>query len=152
MTPSLGHLYYMDECRTLALRSPDPSTKVGAVVVDASGIDIVGRGWNSFPPSSAVSPAVYSLKQEKYDRIIHSEMRALLQAGRQARGGTLYTTLVPCKECAKHIAEAGIQRVYYPTECLASDWAQRESANIEVTHYIFDECGVGVEILYGTQR
>ena len=53
--------------------------------------------------------------------LIHAERDALMQAGDQARGGTLITTLEPCvripeiipifKPCAELIKEMGIQKV-----------------------------------------
>lgn len=44
---------------------------------------------------------------------VHSEMNALIFAGKEARGGTLYTTIVPCNTCAKMIINAGVRRVVY---------------------------------------
>lgn len=145
----LRHSHYMKCAEGARISSLDPSTQVGCVIVCYDGFDIVGTGYNSFPSRSQVSLAVYSLKQEKYDRIIHAEMRALLRAGKLSYDGTLYSTLAPCKDCAKHIAEAGIRRVVYPRESLKSSWAQRFPKDLEVAHDIFDECGVEVVPLDG---
>ena len=43
-------------------------------------------------------------------------MNALLQAGKGAEGGTLYSTILPCNTCAKMIINAGIKRVVYLEE------------------------------------
>lgn len=75
-----------------------PNPVVGAVVVSAQGV-IVGQGYHERAGEA------------------HAEVRALDQAGRQARGGTLYCTLEPCIHtgrtgpCGHRIAEAGISRV-----------------------------------------
>lgn len=52
----------------------------------------------------------------EYGRPVHAEMEALLACGRvgaSARGGTLYCTTFPCHNCAKHLIDAGIDRVVY---------------------------------------
>lgn len=47
---------------------------------------------------------------------IHAEMNAVLWAARQGQKiewGTLYCTLEPCLNCAKHIVAAGIVKIVY---------------------------------------
>ena len=52
-----------------------------------------------------------------YDGIHHAEILALEQAGKSARGATVYTSLEPCSHkgrtppCAKALIEAGVSRV-----------------------------------------
>src|SRR6186713_1131203 len=74
-----------------------PNPAVGAVVVK-DGI-ILGRGWTK--PGGRP----------------HAETEALKQAGRAARGATLYATLEPCSHqgktppCTDAIVRVGIARV-----------------------------------------
>lgn len=52
----------------------------------------------------------------EYSRSIHAEMEAILSAARSGRsvvGATLYTTVYPCHNCARHIVAAGITQVVY---------------------------------------
>jgi deoxycytidylate deaminase len=130
-------------CRTLACNSPDPSTKVGAILYDRWGVS-AGHGWNSFPAGSIVGPEYYQDRQLKYDRIIHAEMRCLFRAKDWAQGGALYTSMVPCKECAKHIAEAGVARVYYPASCLLSDFVRRQAESVNTALMVLAESSVKV--------
>lgn len=47
---------------------------------------------------------------------VHAEQNAIafsLKAGTNISGSTLYTTLLPCMECAKLIVASGIKRVVY---------------------------------------
>ena len=47
---------------------------------------------------------------------IHAEMNAILdmaKRGLSAKGCTLYTTVCPCKNCAKLVIAAGIKRIVY---------------------------------------
>ncbi|MEI6560045.1 MAG: anti-phage dCTP deaminase [Rhodospirillaceae bacterium] len=53
----------------------------------------------------------------EYSRSIHAEMEAILSVARNGRhslvGATLYTTVYPCHNCARHIVAAGIADVFY---------------------------------------
>ena len=52
----------------------------------------------------------------EFGRVVHAEMEALLscaRAGITTTGATLYCTTFPCHNCAKHIIDAGIERVVY---------------------------------------
>lgn len=45
---------------------------------------------------------------------VHAEQNALLQAGRDKEGGTLYVNCTPCKTCSKMIINSRIKRVVIP--------------------------------------
>lgn len=52
----------------------------------------------------------------EFGRVVHAEMEALLSCSREGIatvGATLYCTTFPCHNCAKHIIDAGINRVVY---------------------------------------
>ena len=72
---------------------------IGAVIVSAG--KIIGRGHNR--------------RVQKGSAVLHGEMDALENAGRQAaavyRGATLYTTLSPCAMCSGAILLYGIPTV-----------------------------------------
>jgi diaminohydroxyphosphoribosylaminopyrimidine deaminase / 5-amino-6-(5-phosphoribosylamino)uracil reductase len=108
--------------RGLGRTSPNPP--VGAVVV--AGGAIVGRGYHH----RAGLP--------------HGEIEALRDAGRRARGATLYVTLEPCAHqgrtppCTDAIIAAGVRRVVYgsrdPNPAVPGNGATRlRHARIEVT-------------------
>lgn len=84
--------------RGKGLVSPNPL--VGCVVVKDG--EIVGRGFH------------------RYDELKHAEAWALEEAGKQARGATVYVNLEPCAHqgegkrtppCARALIEAGVRRV-----------------------------------------
>lgn len=120
--------------------SKDPSTKVGAILVDNFGRMI--PGWNGFPRGLSDDAAVYADRDKKLQRVIHAEMNAILNAG-SARGMTLYTSaLSPCSRCAAHVIQAGINRVVYEItpEGIPERWA-KDMADALV---MFKEAGVSV--------
>jgi dCMP deaminase len=62
--------------------------------------------------------ALYADREEKYSRIIHCEMNALLYANRKMlpEGCTLYTyPFISCDRCVVHMIQAGIRRFVAPT-------------------------------------
>jgi dCMP deaminase len=130
---------------TVALASPDPSSKMGCIILHGVGKHEVGRGYNSFPEQCVCDKSYYDNRPLKYDRVIHAEMRAIISAGRLACiGGSLYTGCPPCKECAKHLAEARIARVYFWRSRLQHSFVQRFPDNIATAMTIFAENDVKV--------
>jgi len=50
------------------------------------------------------------------DKVLHAETQAIAKVARSTQsteGATLYSTLSPCIECAKLIAQVGISRLIY---------------------------------------
>ncbi len=119
-----------------AERSRDPSTKVGAVIVRPDK-SVVSVGYNGFPRSMKDDPAWWADRPQKYDRVIHAEMNAILQAKESVMGCTLYITHPPCKDCAKHVAAAGIVRIV----CYTSDDI-RTRFNIDRSIELLTDCGI----------
>lgn len=111
--PNWSH-YFMEIAKTVAMRSKDPNTQVGAVVVNDDR-HIIGTGYNGFPPKLDDTPERWK-KPLKYDLVIHAEMNAIAHATASVRGAKIYVTLHPCVECAKLICSAGISTVFYLDE------------------------------------
>lgn len=97
--------------------SKDPSTQVGAVIVQGRN-KVIGIGYNGFARGMKDDPEMYANREVKYSRVIHAEINALLNAAQSVDGCTLYTTIPCCDRCAVHMIHAGIKRFvwYAPTE------------------------------------
>lgn len=110
--------YFMGVAFLSGMRSKDPSTQVGACLVDADR-RIVGIGYNGFPRgcSDDVLPWARSAPDDlhkKYPYVVHAEVNAILnKCSASVRGATLYVALFPCNECAKVILQSGIGEVVY---------------------------------------
>lgn len=103
---------YLGLCEYIAKWSKDPSTKVGAVIVDPQDNSIVSLGYNGFPRQVLDTPDRLENRETKYRMIVHAERNAMLFARRDLRGMTLYTMpFMPCARCAGMIIQAGISRI-----------------------------------------
>lgn len=94
--------------------SKDPSTKTGAVLTAADN-RIISLGYNGFPKGVEDDPDDYSDRATKYERIIHSEVNAIVAARTNLEGCTLYCfPLMPCARCATLIIQTGVAKVVFP--------------------------------------
>jgi dCMP deaminase len=124
--------------------SKDPSTKVGAVVADEQH-RVLGVGYNGFPRGVHDHAERYEDRQTKYKMVVHAEVNALLQVGLLPYGSSLYSTLLPCNECAKIIIQSGVRRVVtwgkVPEHMMQSEsWVMAHAAAVQM----FDEASVEV--------
>ena len=104
---------YMKICRAAAERSKDDSTQVGACIVKDKRVLAVG--YNGFPSGIKEDEERWT-RPLKYTYVVHAEANCLMSAARYGvpvDGATLYSTLQPCANCAKHIVQAGIKEVVY---------------------------------------
>lgn len=125
--------------REVSTWSKDPSTQTGAVIVRPNKT-VASMGFNGFPQSMPDAEELYENREEKYSRIVHCEMNALLFAKELVAGYTLYTwPFASCDRCAVHMLQAGIVRFVYPE--LPAD-KERWRASLERTLMYFRECRV----------
>lgn len=100
-----------------ARRSKDPSTQVGACIVNDKN-KIVGAGYNGLPIGCHDDEFPWDKKGEfldtKYPFVCHAELNAILNnIGMDLKGCKIYTALFPCNECTKAIIQSGITEVVY---------------------------------------
>lgn len=136
--------YFMDMAELVAEKSKDPSTKVGAVIVDERNI-VSGMGYNGFPRGVNDDPERYEHRPTKYKMVVHAELNAILNSTRQLVGHTLYVTHPPCHECAKAIIQSGIKRVI--TQMPSSEFLKRMEESYMFTELILKEAEVELEFL-----
>lgn len=101
---------FMDLAAHVSLWSKDPSTKVGAVIVNSDKL-VLSLGYNGFPRGVLDLEERYKDRPTKYLFVAHAERNALDNSYGDMRGATLYTTLCPCNECTKSIIQKGIKKV-----------------------------------------
>ncbi|PPE06274.1 deoxycytidylate deaminase [Mesoplasma corruscae] len=110
--------FFVSVAKVCAMRSKDPSTQVGAVIVNPLK-QIIATGYNGFPRGIDDNEFPWTKSQEvewkntKYPFVVHAELNAIVNARADLSDCSLYITLFPCNECAKIIIQAGIKEVFY---------------------------------------
>ncbi len=104
--------YFINITEEVARKSKDPSSQLGCVIVDSKHRP-VSFGYNGLIQGADESKMTLSERPMKYYFVIHSEMNALLFAGRDVSGCTVYNTVATCENCLKYCLQAGIRRFVY---------------------------------------
>lgn len=121
--------YFMGVAILASKRSKDPSTQVGACIVNQDNI-ILSTGYNGFPLgcSDDAFPWAREGDETKYPYVVHAELNAILNSnGKSLQGATIYVALFPCNECAKAIIQSGIKEVVYLSDKYAETDATKAS-------------------------
>jgi dCMP deaminase len=141
---------YLELAYLVASWSRDPSTQTGAVIVGPKN-EVISLGYNGFPQGMPDEDELYTNRDEKYSRIVHCEVNALLFAkGTLPDGVTLYTVpFMSCDRCVVQMLQAGIRRFVAPiaTPDKLERWAEAFSKTRKYIH----ECG-GELIEYAVSR
>jgi dCMP deaminase len=117
-------------CRLLAdCRADCRRSRHAALIFDEATKDIISLGYNGLASKAGScldgdcprglltkaelpSCAPYSEGRGRCDAI-HAEANAIMRAGRETRGRTIYVTGEPCHGCAVLISGAGIERIVH---------------------------------------
>mgnify|MGYP003467322742 FL=1 len=123
--------YFMGVALLSARRSKDPSTQVGACIVNHQN-KIVGAGYNGLPIGCNDDDFPWDKQgtflETKYPFVCHAELNAILNnIGMDLKGCKIYTALFPCNECTKAIIQAGITEVIYLSDKYAGTDAAKAS-------------------------
>ena len=127
---------FLDLAKLVSGWSKDPSTQVGAVIVNQDR-RVESLGYNGFPVGVSDDFRL-DIRKTKYKMVVHAESNALLFASSSLECCTIYTyPFMPCPTCAGMIIQAGINRVVsYKTNIVR--WAQ----DFETSRGMFEESGV----------
>ena len=109
--------YFMGVAILAGMRSKDPSTQVGACIVDDDN-KILSQGYNGLPRGCSDDEFPWESEgntlETKYPYVVHAELNAILNSrGTSLVGSKIYVALFPCNECAKAIIQSGIKEVVY---------------------------------------
>ncbi len=104
--------YFLQIAEAVALKSKDPSSKMGCVIVDQNK-RVVSLGYNGMVQGSDESKMTLKERPMKYHFAIHSEMNAIIFAHQDLTGCTLYNRVATCDNCLKYCLQAGIKRFVY---------------------------------------
>lgn len=126
--------YFISIAKSVANKSKDPTTKVGAIIVDKSN-RIVSTGFNGMIVGFPETTEIWHNREEKLKYVCHAEFNAVLYAKQDLADCAVYVTLAPCLDCTKMLAAAGIKTIYY---IKARDFGSNQKAINE----IIEHCGI----------
>ena len=141
--------YFMAVAQLSAQRSKDPSTQVGACIVNARK-RIIGIGYNGFPMGVSDDDISWSREGDfldtKYPYVCHAEMNAISNSSNkpELEGASMYVSLFPCNECAKLIIQVGIKEVVFLSD------KYHDEPNMVASRKMFDMAGVAYRQLEPT--
>lgn len=132
--------YFMGIALLSAQRSKDPSTQVGACIVNKDK-KIIGIGYNGFPIGCSDDELPWEREgqyvETKYAYVCHAELNAILNSmGKDLKDCAIYVGLFPCNECAKAIIQSGIKEVVY----LEDKYADTDL--VKASKIMFNQAGV----------
>lgn len=131
--------YFMGIALLSAERSKDPSTQVGACIVNDQN-KILSVGYNGAPVGFNDDDINWAREGDfldtKYPFVCHAELNAILNFRGSLEESKIYVALFPCNECAKAIIQAGIKEVVYACDKYA------DTDPIKASKRMFDACGV----------
>lgn len=131
--------YFMSLSHLSGKRSKDPSTQVGACIVNQNK-RIVGIGYNGMP--YGCNDDEYPWEREgdfmntKYAYVVHAELNAILNSTAPLKNCSIYVSLFPCNECAKAIIQSGITEVVYESDKYA------DTDSVKASKKMFESAGV----------
>ncbi|CAL7960851.1 Uncharacterized deaminase in luxG 3'region [Alphaproteobacteria bacterium] len=129
-----------------AMKSKDPSTKIGAIIVGPNR-EIRSTGYNGLPRKINDLAERYSNKEYKYLAGNHAEENAILHCARigvSTLGCSIYTPWIPCAQCAKAIIQVGITSVTYHAEFPGNERENYNnwSTSISISLELLKEAGI----------
>lgn len=136
-------IFYLQMCVFVSGKSKDPSTKVGAVIVRPDRT-VASIGFNGFPRGVKDLAERLNNREQKYPRIVHAEMNAILSAREPLLGYSLYVSPIsPCATCAGAIIQSGIKKVF---AVMSPSALENWTASAAISNEMFDEAGVFIHV------
>jgi dCMP deaminase len=131
--------YFLTMAEHVSVRSPDPNTKHGCVLVDADK-RVISTGYNG-PVRHLPNDMVPTTRPEKYYWYIHAEDNAVAFARCDLRGATAYVTGMPCSACFRRLLQVGVKRIVHAGRASACIVPQEEAACMAMAQVL------GVEVI-----
>jgi len=103
----------MEIALTVAKRSHDTQTQVGAVLVNSETGAILATGFNGFV-RGAKDKGLPTVRPDKYKYIVHAEENLIancVRHGVSTNDCILYCTLSPCVKCMRLLFQSGITSI-----------------------------------------
>ncbi len=134
-------------------QSEHASNKVAAALAgtDAGGREFVVARTNFWPPAIREKIGA-DARIGSSSGTIHAETACLMEAP-LSQGAALFVTDVPCPNCIKNMAEAGVRALYIDHKGFAKDFALRRGGHFNsMALRICEKAGIGITRVYRKER
>ena len=145
--------YFITMAYLVSMKSKDPSTKVGAVIVGSDN-EVRMTGYNGLPRNISDLFERYANKEFKNLAVNHAEENAIIQCARvgiSSKGCTMYVPWIPCAKCSKSIIQAGIIKVIYDANFPGNKRENQKNweYSISISLEILKEAGIEIRAFNG---
>jgi dCMP deaminase len=107
--------YFKNIALAVSSRSPDPSRKVGAVLVNLDN-RLISTGYNGLVAGSD-DKIDWTNRKLVQSLVIHAETNCIIYSGIKFKDPLkMYITTSPCRECLKLIASINVIEIFYINE------------------------------------
>lgn len=130
--------------RSVSHLSKDPSTKVGAIIIEGDSVRSVG--YNSFPKGIPATDERLNDREQRLRLTVHAELDAIIGARMALEDSEMFLWGFrgpPCRGCALHIIHAGIRRVTVGGKPIPERWA----SSMQDAQEILEEAGVALRVV-----
>lgn len=135
------HKRYMDMAKLVASWSKDPSSQVGAVIVNDKKI-VVGMGYNGFARGVGDHDFMYKDRSIKYEVVIHAEINAILNATGSVENCIIYTTHPPCSRCTAVLIQSGLRGCMYDLQ--SDEFMERFAESLKLSNLQARDAGFSI--------
>lgn len=101
--------YFLNLAKLVSVRSIDPSTHHGCIVVDKNN-RIISTGYNG-PIQGVDDSEIPLIRPDKYFYFSHAEQNAIMFCAADMEGSTVYITGRPCSTCTRMLLQKGVKRI-----------------------------------------
>ena len=126
--------------------SKDPSTKVGAIILDPKSLAVRSRGYNGMPRGVDESRPERQARPLKYAFYEHAERNAIFNTVRPLlEQSIVVTTGALTPGCVRAMLSVGVSKVFCPP-------IENPSESLREVLGLFDECGITLHELPGMSK
>jgi dCMP deaminase len=136
------HKRFLELAKLVSTWSKDPSTQVGAVIVNDKN-RIVSLGFNGYP--RGVKDEGLDDREVKYLKILHGEINSILFSKQDLTDCTIYVyPLPPCANCTSVIIQSGISKIVVLENQNKTKMLERWSQHNLIAKEMAEEAGVEI--------
>lgn len=150
---ALNPYILMQKAVDIVQQSEHPTNKVAASLAgtDALGTEYSLARTNYWPGSIKVRIGTEQ-RIGNSSGTVHAETACLLQAP-QTEGASLFVTDVPCPNCVKNMAEAGVKTMYIDHKGFTKDFAQRRGNHFDnMALRICEKAGISIYRIFRKEQ